>query len=153
MNSRSSTRRTGRRRGRLLLTIAVLAVLAVAADGSAGGELRALGDPYAAGPLIPIRRCRSAVSGRATTTRTLAAPSIGLTLRDASCSGAKTVDMTDPQSVDRRRAEPAAVQLADASTTVVSVTIGGNDIGFSEVAQSCITVNPFRLPAGQIRPR
>jgi lysophospholipase L1-like esterase len=29
---------------------------------------------------------------------------------------------------------------------VVTLTIGGNDIGFSEVAQSCITVNPFSRP-------
>jgi hypothetical protein len=29
---------------------------------------------------------------------------------------------------------------------VVSLTIGGNDIGFSEVAESCVTVNPFSHP-------
>ena len=29
---------------------------------------------------------------------------------------------------------------------MVSLTIGGNDIGFSEVAQSCITLNPFSHP-------
>jgi lysophospholipase L1-like esterase len=28
----------------------------------------------------------------------------------------------------------------------VSLTIGGNDIGFSEIAQSCITYNPFSSP-------
>ena len=29
---------------------------------------------------------------------------------------------------------------------MVSLTIGGNDIGFSEIAQSCITYNPFSSP-------
>ena len=29
---------------------------------------------------------------------------------------------------------------------MVSLTIGGNDIGFSEVAESCLTFNPFSTP-------
>lgn len=29
---------------------------------------------------------------------------------------------------------------------MVSLTIGGNDIGFSEVAESCVTANPFSHP-------
>jgi lysophospholipase L1-like esterase len=76
----------------------------------------------------------------------LAAPSIGLALRDASCSGAETVDMTSPQSVDPDGPNPPQFNSLNAETTVVSVTIGGNDIGFSEVAQSCITLNPFSSP-------
>ena len=66
-----------------------------------------LGD-LAAGPLIPNPvAARSAASSPTTTTRTwrlrASAP-----LRDPSCSGAKTVDMTDPQEV-----EPAAQLVAD----------------------------------------
>src|SRR6185312_8414778 len=34
----------------------------------------------------------------------------------------------------------------EAGTEVVSLTIGGNDIAFSEIAQSCITLNPFSSP-------
>lgn len=34
----------------------------------------------------------------------------------------------------------------EAGTEVVPLTIGGNDIGFAEVAQSCITLNPFSSP-------
>ena len=41
---------------------------------------------------------------------------------------------------------PPQFNSLDADTTVVSLTIGGNDIGFSEVAQSCITLNPFSHP-------
>ena len=54
--------------------------------------------------------------------------------------------MTNPQNVDPDGPNPPQFNSLDASTTVVSVTIGGNDIGFSEVAQSCITYNPFSSP-------
>ena len=54
--------------------------------------------------------------------------------------------MTNPQNVDPDGPNPPQFNSLDASTTVVSVTIGGNDIGFSEVAQSCITINPFSHP-------
>ncbi|HSS04859.1 MAG TPA: SGNH/GDSL hydrolase family protein [Solirubrobacterales bacterium] len=75
----------------------------------------------------------------------LAAPSIGLPLRDPSCSGATTADMTNPQSTELGTNPPQFNSL-DAETTRVSLTIGGNDIGFSEVALSCVTVNPFSTP-------
>jgi lysophospholipase L1-like esterase len=52
--------------------------------------------------------------------------------------------MTQPQNVDGPN--PPQFNSLAADTTVVSVTIGGNDIGFSEVAQSCITYNPFSSP-------
>ena len=53
--------------------------------------------------------------------------------------------MTEQQNVEPGPNPPQFNSL-DASTTVVSITIGGNDIGFSEVAQSCITINPFSHP-------
>jgi hypothetical protein len=75
----------------------------------------------------------------------LAAPSIG-PLTDPSCSGAETEDMTNPQNVDPDGPNPPQFDSLAASTEVVSLTIGGNDIGFSEIAQSCITFNPFSSP-------
>jgi hypothetical protein len=53
--------------------------------------------------------------------------------------------MTNPQSTELGTNPPQFNSL-DAETTRVSLTIGGNDIGFSEVAQSCITLNPFSSP-------
>ncbi|HEV7564079.1 MAG TPA: SGNH/GDSL hydrolase family protein [Solirubrobacterales bacterium] len=106
----------------------------------------ALGDSYAAGPLIPNQSLNPLGCLRSDHNYAhLAAPSIGLTLRDPSCSGARTNHMTESQSVEFGTNPPQFDSL-DASTTVVSLTIGGNDIGFSEVAQSCITVNPFSTP-------
>jgi hypothetical protein len=53
--------------------------------------------------------------------------------------------MTSPQSVEFGT-NPPQFESLDASTSVVSLTIGGNDIGFSKVAESCITLNPFSSP-------
>ena len=130
----------------LLMTIAVLAVLAVAAAGARAANYVALGDSYAAGPLIPNPVLPLGCLKSDHNYPHLAAPSIGLTLRDASCSGAKTGDMTNPQNVEPDGPNPPQLDSLDASTTVVSLTIGGNDIGFSEVVESCITYNPFSSP-------
>jgi lysophospholipase L1-like esterase len=130
----------------LITTVAVLALLAFAAAGARAANYVALGDSYAAGPFIPNPVLPLGCLKSSNNYPHLAAPSIGLTLRDASCSGAKTVDMTNPQNVDPDGPNPPQFNSLDASTTVVSLTIGGNDIGFSEVAESCITLNPFSSP-------
>ncbi len=143
----SIANRPQRRIRTLALALAMLAALALTAAAAArAANYVALGDSYAAGPLIPNQSlsplgCLKSDHNYAH----LAAPSIGLTLRDASCSGATTVDMTSPQSVEFGTNPPQFDSL-DASTSVVSLTIGGNDIGFSEVAESCITLNPFSSP-------
>jgi len=131
----------------LLLAAALLAVaLALTASAARAANYVALGDSYTAGPLIPNPVLPLGCLKSSNNYPRLAAPSIGLTLRDASCSGAKTDHMTNPQNVDPDGPNPPQFNSLDATTTVVSVTIGGNDIGFSEVAQGCITVNPFSTP-------
>lgn len=131
----------------LLLAAALLAVaLTLTATAARAANYVALGDSYTAGPLIPNPVLPLGCLKSSNNYPRLAAPSIGLTLRDASCSGAKTDHMTNPQNVDPDGPNPPQFNSLDATTTVVSVTIGGNDIGFSEVAQGCITVNPFSTP-------
>jgi hypothetical protein len=130
----------------LALAIAMLAVLAVAAAGARAANYVALGDSYAAGPLIPNPVLPLGCLKSSNNYPHRAAPGIGLPLRDASCSGAETEDMTQPQDVDPDGPNPPQFDSLDAETTVVSVTIGGNDIGFSEVVESCITYNPFSSP-------
>ncbi len=138
--------RSGRAPRALLLTIAALAVLAIAATGARAANYVGLGDSYAAGPLIPNPVLPLGCLKSSNNYAHVAAPSIGLSLRDASCSGAKTTNMTNPQNVEPDGPNPPQFNSLDASTSVVSVTIGGNDIGFSEVAESCITYNPFSHP-------
>lgn len=137
-----------RRLSRTFLLAAVLLALAfvVAAAGARAANYVALGDSYAAGPLIPNPVLPLGCLKSDNNYAHLTAPSLGLTLRDASCSGATTVDMTNPQNVEPDGPNPPQFNSLDASTTVVSLTIGGNDIGFSEVAQGCITLNPFSTP-------
>ena len=130
----------------LLLAVATLALLTALAAGARAANYVALGDSYAAGPLIPNPVLPLGCLKSDHNYPHLAAPGIGLTLRDASCSGATTVDMTNPQNVEPDGPNPPQFNQLDASTTVVSLTIGGNDIGFSEVAESCITINPFSHP-------
>jgi lysophospholipase L1-like esterase len=137
------------RRWSRVLTIAAAALVALAVFAAAGARAAnytALGDSYAAGPLIPTPVLPLGCLKSDHNYPHVAAPSIGLTLRDASCSGATTVNMTNPQNVSPDGPNPPQLNSLDASTTVVSLTIGGNDIGFSEVAESCITLNPFSSP-------
>jgi lysophospholipase L1-like esterase len=147
MNAVIQNRPCGRSRALALGVLLALSLFAWALAAQArAANYTALGDSYAAGPLIPNQSlnplgCLMSDHNYAH----LAAPSIGLTLREPSCSGAKTNHMTESQSVEFGTNPPQFDSL-DAGTTVVSITIGGNDIGFSEVAQSCITVNPFSTP-------
>lgn len=129
----------------LALSIALLAALAFAASAAQAANYVALGDSYAAGPLIPNQISPLGCLKSDHNYAHLAAPSLGLTLRDPSCSGATTADMTESQSIEFGTNPPQFNSL-DGETTVVSLTIGGNDIGFSEVAESCITLNPFSHP-------
>lgn len=130
----------------LALALAALVLYAAAATAARAANYVALGDSYAAGPLIPNPVLPLGCLKSDHNYPHLAAPGIGLSLRDASCSGATTVDMTNPQEVEIDGPNPPQFNSLNAETTVVSLTIGGNDIGFSEVAESCITLNPFSHP-------
>jgi lysophospholipase L1-like esterase len=107
----------------------------------------ALGDSYTAGPLIPTQLSDPAGCLRSDHNYPhLAAPSIGTPrFRDVSCSGARTEHMTQPQSVSPGP-NPPQFDALDAETTVVSVGISGNDIGFTDIALSCVALIPFGSP-------
>jgi len=128
------------------LVVAVLALLVAFGGAARAATYVSLGDSYTAGPLIPnpipLYGCLKSDHNYPH----LAAPAIGLPLRDPSCSGAKTDDMTAPQEVEFDGPNPPQFDALDASTAVVSLTIGGNDIGFTEIAESCVTANPFATP-------
>lgn len=129
----------------VVLALVALATLAALASAARAANYVALGDSYAAGPIIPNQISPLGCLKSDHNYAHLAAPSIGLTLRDPSCSGATTADMTNPQETELGTNPPQFDSL-DAETTRVSLTIGGNDIGFSEIALSCVTLNPFSTP-------
>jgi lysophospholipase L1-like esterase len=109
----------------------VLAALVAPTSASAatGVQYVALGDSYASGV-----GSGSYISASGSCLRsTLAYPQLWAnthaptTFTSVACSGAKTTDVTSTQL--------AAVTT---STTLVSITVGGNDIGFSTVMEDCV---------------
>jgi lysophospholipase L1-like esterase len=128
----------------VLATVAVLAVFASAAQ--AAPRFTALGDSYAAGPLIPLPLSpfgclKSSNNYGRIAQRTLAFAEY----RDATCSGAETEDMAQPQDVSPGPNPPQFDSLS-ADTALVTVTIGGNDIGFAGIAEDCVSIVPFGSP-------
>ena len=99
----------------------------------------ALGDSYTAGPLITPQD--PAIPGCIRSDANypnLVAPDLGLpAFRDVSCSGAQTRDMFTSQDVDPDPDNPPQLTALDSRTKVVTLGIGGNDIGFSSIAQTC----------------
>jgi lysophospholipase L1-like esterase len=129
-----------------VLAAAALTLLVAFAGAARADSYVALGDSYAAGPLIPNQIGPPLGCLRSSNNYPhLAAAGIGAPLRDVTCSGATTEDMTEPQSTELGT-NPPQLDALDAETTAVTLTIGGNDIGFSEIALSCITFNPFATP-------
>jgi lysophospholipase L1-like esterase len=125
-------------RGKSLLAVSI-ATLALAAQATAAPSPAyvSLGDSYAAGPLIPLQvplfGCLKSNNNYAN----LTARNLGITLKDASCSGAETEDMTSPQDVDPDGPNPPQFDSLTKQTHIVTVQIGGNDIGFSSIAEDC----------------
>ncbi|MGH3888032.1 MAG: SGNH/GDSL hydrolase family protein [Pseudonocardiaceae bacterium] len=98
----------------------------------------ALGDSYTAGPGIPVPRIDPIGCGRSTRNYpALVAEALGIRdYTDVSCSGARTDNMTDPQPVPLGTNPPQFDALTP-DTDLVTVTISGNDIGFSDIASTC----------------
>jgi hypothetical protein len=137
----------GLRESRRLIVafVVVFALLGAAAANASAANYTALGDSYASGPLIPNQSLSPLGCLRSDHNYAhLTAAAKGLTLTDVSCSGATTANMTESQNVEPGPANPPQFNGLSASTNVVSVQIGGNDIGFSEVIENCI--NPFSTP-------
>src|SRR5687768_4306728 len=66
--------------------------------------------------------------------------------RDVSCSGATTEHVTGPQSVPLGVNPPQLDALAS-DTDLVTISIGGNDIGFGEIVSECGRRSPLQ-PTG-----
>ncbi|MBA2327934.1 MAG: SGNH/GDSL hydrolase family protein [Actinobacteria bacterium] len=138
--------RTLRRLGLVACALVGLVLPASTTGGAQTGSYTGLGDSYAAGPVVPTQQptpigCLKSDHNYVH----LVATALATPFRDATCSGAKTDHMTTPQNVDGGPNPPQFDSL-DASTTLVTVTIGGNDIGFTEIARSCFTGDPNSHP-------
>ena len=132
-------------RGRALLAL-VITMLALAAPASAATEYVSLGDSFTAGPLIPLQIQPFGCLKSNNNYPHLASRQLGLALTDPSCSGAETEDMKNPQNVDPDGPNPPQFDSLTKSTNVVTLQIGGNDIGFSSIARDCTSASPEGTP-------
>lgn len=135
-------------KSRLLASAAAaLVALAGAASPSLGasGAYISLGDSYTAGPLIPNQSlsplgCLRSDHNYPRVVR--AGLTDVATFRDPSCSGATTDDMANEQGVTPGP-NPAQFESLSPDARVVTLGIGGNDIGFSDIVVNCARYNPF----------
>lgn len=124
----------------------LLAALHPPAAGAAGETYVAMGDSFTAGPGIPLQTLDPLGCLRSDHNYPrLVAAARGSVLRDASCSGAKTLELSAPQSTSFG-VNPPQLDRLDAGVSVTTVQIGGNDIGFSEILQRCAAPLPLGTP-------
>ena len=100
----------------------------------------ALGDSYSAGPLVPA--ARTDPSGCFRSTNNYPAYLAGYlqvaTYTDVTCSGARTRDFRQPQSLYGGSTARPQLDALSADTDLVTVGIGGNDFGlFGSLIETC----------------
>src|SRR6266496_6482611 len=143
-----------RRRAYLVSGIAAVALVATVLIPSAGsasvGRYVALGDSYTSGPLIPDQvgspaGCLRSDHNYPSLVKAALAPS---SFQDISCQGADTTDMLGSESVPLGTNPPQFSALTT-GTSLVTVQISGNDIGFASIVAWCAglsVINPFSSP-------
>ncbi|MEV6349165.1 SGNH/GDSL hydrolase family protein [Actinoplanes sp. NPDC051851] len=110
--------------------MSVVAAAGPAEAAVSGGEYVALGDSFAAGVgaypyLAESGDCKQSTSSYP---RTWARNHPAFTLKDMTCSGATIEDV--------RSSQLGALSTA---TALVTITVGGNDAGFTQTATTCLT--------------
>ncbi|MGW1715381.1 SGNH/GDSL hydrolase family protein [Streptomyces sp. NPDC002156] len=113
------------------------------------GPYVALGDSYTSGPRIPAQTGKPAGCDRSDRNYpSLVAKHLALDaadFRDMSCSGAKIADLSSAQSTDDG-VNPAQLSALSARTGLVTLGVGGNDIGFAATVQECVKMGAvYRL--------
>ncbi|MFC3456094.1 SGNH/GDSL hydrolase family protein [Amycolatopsis speibonae] len=114
-----------------IVTAVVAAVALLTAPATQADEATryvAMGSSFAAGPGLPPRQPGTpAACGRSTKNyASLVATKRGLALTDVTCSGATTANiLTTGQA-----GQPPQIEAVTPDTRLVTVTIGGNDVGY-----------------------
>ncbi len=120
-------------------TLAATLALATGAQAADTGPYVALGDSYTAAPLVPNQvgqptGCARSDHNYPSVVRAV----LGSTaFRDVSCSSATTKDMLGSQAVTGGANVPQFSALTS-DTALVTVGIGGNDVGLVGAATTCI---------------
>lgn len=97
-----------------------------------------LGDSFVSGPFIPLQRLDPLTCFKSTQNYpSVIARRLGIaSFTDISCGGAQTKDMAGVQSGIPGQTVPQLSALK-ADTDLVSLSIGGNDIGFMDIILTC----------------
>jgi lysophospholipase L1-like esterase len=123
-------------------------VMLVAMTLSIGGCMNyvALGDSFSSGPAIP-RQIDPAGCQRSSRNyaRLLSSWMRDAVLRDVSCAGATTMNMTKPQRV-ADGSKPPQLDALEPDTQLVTLTLGANDIGFMQVLYACASHTNIGTP-------
>jgi lysophospholipase L1-like esterase len=120
------------------VTVTALLLLSAPANAAAptGGYV-ALGDSYTSGPLIPTQVDLNCTRSNADYPSLVKAAIGASSLSDVSCGGATTNDMANAGTGELGLAVPAEEAALRANTALVTLGIGGNDIGFSGIIETC----------------
>jgi lysophospholipase L1-like esterase len=106
-----------------------------------------LGDSFTSGPLIPNQTGEPVGCLRSDRNYPhVVAPQTGLSeFRDVSCAGASTPHMFRSHNV-LFGPNPPQLDALDETTELVTLGIGGNDIGFGSIIEDCTSLLPFGSP-------
>ncbi|MFC6598551.1 SGNH/GDSL hydrolase family protein [Kitasatospora paranensis] len=152
------------KRSSVLLGTALLAA-ATSVFGATGahaadisGSYVALGDSYAAGAGVPGISAGLCLRSDHNYGHLVAAALGSSTYRDVTCAAAKTSDLTEAQYDAFIRVNDPQLDALSADTGLVTLGIGGNDLGTSDlgvgdVIATCIAgavVNPFGTPCHDV---
>jgi lysophospholipase L1-like esterase len=130
---------------RVIGLIAACGLAGAAAPASAGlappepAHYVALGDSYTAGPGIPNQTADSGGCGRSDHNYPhLVAAALAVDrFTDVSCGSATTADMAQQQALPGGLTNVAQLDALSPDTDLVTLGIGGNDIGFGEIILTC----------------
>jgi lysophospholipase L1-like esterase len=112
--------------------------------GSPAGPFVALGDSFAAGNLIPASPAGTP-AGCLRSSHDYGAD-VAAVLRvtryiDATCNGASTTSMTQPERVLLGATDPPQFSSLAADDSVVTLTIGGEDVGYTRILETCAALS------------
>ncbi len=106
----------------------------------------ALGDSYTSAPFVGAPAGAPVGCDRSLNNYPhLVASAIGASLLDVSCQGATTADVSSPQPVSDG-VNPPQFDALRTTTTLVTIGIGGNDIGFADIVTTCASLTPGGTP-------
>jgi len=132
-SGRSARRRQGIAVGAALGSCALMAMsTSPAAAHGRGTSYAALGDSYTSGPVIPTQVDANCARSDHNYPSLVAAARKVDAFKDVSCSGATTEEMWKPQGTNGPQ-----LDAVNRDTDLVTVQIGGNDVGFGSIIGTC----------------